>query len=45
MPEYEITFTLCEATVTVKSSDPAFTDKWWNTFKTIIALELSGYLC
>jgi hypothetical protein len=33
MPEYEIAFTLCEATVTVKFSDPAFTDKWWNPSK------------
>ena len=45
MPEYKITFTLRAATVTVKSSGPAFIDKWWRTFKTIIALELSGYLC
>jgi hypothetical protein len=37
MPEYEITFTLRAATVTVKSSDPAFIDKWWSAFKHIIA--------
>ena len=36
MPEYEITLILRAATVTVKSSDPAFIDKWWNTLKPII---------
>jgi len=36
MPEYEKTFTLRAAAVTIKSSDPAFIDKWWNTFKPII---------
>jgi hypothetical protein len=37
MFEYEITFTLRAATVTVKSSDSAFNDKWWSTFKPVIA--------
>jgi hypothetical protein len=43
VPEYEITFTLRAATVTVKSSDPAFIDKWWSTFKPIIALDPIPY--
>jgi hypothetical protein len=36
MPEYELTFTFRYATVTLKSFDPAFIDKWWKTFKPII---------
>jgi hypothetical protein len=43
MPEYQITFTLRDATVTVKSSGPVFIDKWWNAFKPIITLDPIPY--
>ena len=43
MPAYEMTFSQGRASVTIKSSDPEFIEKWWNTVKPIIAPEAVPY--
>lgn len=43
LAEYEVTFTHLHVTVTIKSSDPAFIDKWWSTFKPFIAPDSVPY--
>jgi hypothetical protein len=35
MPEYEVTFSQGRVSVTIKSSDPEFIEKWWKIVKPI----------
>lgn len=43
MPEYEMTFSQGRASVTIKSSDPEFIEKWWNTVKPIMVPDSVPY--
>lgn len=43
MPEYEMTFSQGRASVTIKSSDPEFIEKWWNIVKPIMVPEAVPY--
>lgn len=43
MPEYEVTFSRGRCSVTVKSSDPDFIEKWRNTVKPIMVPEPVPY--
>ena len=43
IPEHEIIISRLNTTVTIKSSDPEFIEKWWKVFKGLVIEELVPY--